>query len=69
MPLLDLAGVGLSLVAVIAFVFLLRDWWRRRNRFRPLEHGTLHVGARAVSAAWLLLLVLSFVAGVHGPPP
>ena len=67
MPLLDLTGLALSLLAVIAFVFFLRDWWRRRKQFQPLEHGTLHIDGRTMGVAWLLVLVLSFVAGVQGP--
>jgi len=66
MPVLDLAGAGLSLLAILAFVLLLRDWWHRRGRFRPLELGTLCISGRTVALAWLLLLFLSFVAGVRG---
>lgn len=67
MPLLDLAGVGLSLLALVAFAFLVRDWWRRRGRFRSLELRTLRISGRTMGAVWLFVLVLSLVASVYDP--
>lgn len=65
---LVLAGALLSTLAFVLLAVLWRDCARRARLLRPLTLGALELRPEWMARGWILLLVISFVAGLRGLP-